>query len=162
MKFVCSGGLNGSGYKCTFSNPLFPFTYYSPTETIDCGYFELFSQSYPIKGKYSEWQKFGCNLDVTTLRAFKLKIQDSEYVIITSIAESNGKGTRDVFLQLFDVSRNQPITHPLWSIYASHLSFGDYNNDGRLDFLETRYERKANDDDTFRTTFKTLSDRHVF
>lgn len=55
------------------------------------------------------------------------------------------------------------IHYALWSVYGSHLSFGDYNNDGNLDFLETRYEQNAKDDNTFRLNLKTLSrDRKTF
>lgn len=156
-EFIRKQRVTGLGFYYEFSNASFPICYYPPVASQDCGYFELFSRQYQVKGKYQEWEGYGCELDGETLRAYQLKVRDRNYVILTSIAESNGKGTRNVFCQLFNVDQKDITHYPLWSIYGSKLSFGDYNDDGKLDFLETRYEQNAKDDNTFRVTLKTLS-----
>lgn len=145
-----------------FSDLDFQIFYYPPEH--ECGHFIIGGKQYLLKGKYKESEEFGCELDGQSLEAFQIKVRDRKYLLITSIAETSGKGTRVVFCQLFDVTDKQNVIHyALWSIYGSHLSFGDYNNDGKLDFLETRYERNPKDDNTFRLTLKTISrDKKTF
>lgn len=145
-----------------FSDPDFQIFYYPPEN--DCGHFSIAGKQYLLKGKHKEREEFGCDLDGQSLEAFQIKLRDCKYLLITSIAETSGKGTRVVFCQLFDVTDKKNVIHyALWSIYGSHLSFGDYNNDGKLDFLETRYEQNAKDDNTFRLNLKTLSrDKKTF
>lgn len=43
-------------------------------------------------------------------------------------------------------------------MYGSNLCFGDYNNDGNLDFLEIRYDPSSKSTDVYRLTFTTLVD----
>ena len=141
-----------------FSNATLPIFYYPPN-VEDCGYFELFGKHYTGKSKYDIDGNFGCDLDGETFKAFQFKLGNRSYFIITSIANANGRGTLYVFCQLFDITdKKNIIYYPLWSIFGSHLSFGDYNGDGRLDFLEVRNERAhTKDDDTFKLKLKTLN-----
>jgi hypothetical protein len=144
-----------------FSNLGFQIVYYPPD--VDCGHFSIEGKQYLQKGRYKESQEFGCDLDAQSMETFEVTVGSRNYLLITSIALTSGKGTRVVFCQLFDVTDKKKVIYfPLWSLYGSHLSFGDYNNDGRLDFLETRYEVGAKDDNTFRVVLKTLDDRQCF
>jgi len=140
-----------------FSNSTFPVKYYPPQKDVDCGYFELYNQKYTIKGKFKEYKKFGCDLDEYSFKIFKITLSKKTYFIITSIAWTSGTGTRNVFCNLFDVTnKEKPIYYPLWSMYGSNLCFGDYNNDGNLDFLEIRYDPSSKNNDIFRATFTTI------
>ena len=143
-----------------FTNSSFPVCYYQPDG--DCGYFKLFGKEYTIKGKYEVWEEFGCDLDIETFKAFQLKLNNRNYFLLTSIAVSNGRGTRDVFCQLFDITDKSNVVHyPLWSVYGSSLSFGDYNGDGKVDFLEVRNENDEKNDNIFKMQFKTIDSKNL-
>jgi len=155
-EFIKGFGIGKGDLYYTFSSADFPITYYQPFN--GCGYFKLFGKNYILENRFNI-EKFGCEMDELTFKVFHLRIATRNYFLVTSIAESNGRGTRNVFCELFDVTDPRDVLfYPLWSLYGSRYYFGDYNGDGKLDFLEVRYDRtKLRDDDTFKIQLQTLS-----
>lgn len=47
----------------------------------------------------------------------------------------------------------------LWGVFSNDQNFGDFNNDGKLDFLEVRYNKF---DPHYKLTMKSLSKDYVF
>lgn len=139
----------------TFSNPRYDFCYYPKQPGIDCGYFSIGAKLIYVADKYP-YNK-GCDFDYGSFRLSELKIEEKQYLILTCISYGSGTTTRYVYCNLFDVSRKGEVQFfPLWSMYGSGLCFGDYNADGKIDFLQIRYDPEAKDNDIFRLTFSTI------
>ena len=76
---------------------------------------------------------------------------------MTCIRYGSGTTTRNVYCNLFDITDPLEVQFfPLWSIYGSSHCFGDYNADGKIDFLEIRYDPEAKSTDIFKLTLTTL------
>lgn len=139
------------------SNSLVDLCYYPKSKGIKCGYLTINDKQFQVKGNYPH-QSWGCDLDENSFELAKFNLGNSSYVILTAINWGSGSSTRIVFCHLFDITDKENIQHfPLWSMYGSSHCFGDYNNDGKIDFLQIRYDPEAKDNDVFRLTFSTLT-----
>ena len=139
----------------SFSNPRYDFCYYPKQSGIDCGYFSIDTHLLYVADKYPH--DLGCDLDYGSFELSNLKIGEKEYLILSSIRYGSGTTTRYVCCNLFDITIKDEIQFfPLWSMYGSSSCFGDYNADGKLDFLQIRYDPKSKDNDIYRLTFSTL------
>lgn len=138
-----------------FSNINYDFCYYPKQPGIDCGYFSIGTHLIYLDNKYPH--NLGCDLDYGSFNLAKLEMGERQYLVLTSIRYGSGTTTRYVYCNLFDVSHKNEIQFfPLWSMYGSSHCFGDYNDDGMIDFLQIRYDPEAKDNDIFRLTFSTI------
>ena len=132
--------------------------YYPKQKGVKCGYFEINEFCFLVDGKFifKNGYHAGCDLDYGSFKVFEMNFKAKKYLLITSINNGSGTSTRYVYCHLFDVSDLDSITYfPLWSIYGSYACFGDFNQDGFLDFLRIRNESNMGDG-YFRATLSTL------
>ena len=151
-----------NGQKVTFfelSNSLVDLCYYPKSKNLECGYLTINDKPFEVKGNYPH-QSWGCDLDENSFELAKFDLGSSSYIILTAINWGSGRSTRIVFCHLFDITDMENIEHfSLWSMYGSSHCFGDYNNDGKIDFLQIRYAPEARDNDVFRLTFSTINEK---
>lgn len=138
-----------------FSNAKYDFCYYPKQTGIDCGYFILNGELIVLKDKYPN--DLGCDLDYGSFELSEINLGDKQYLIITGIRYGSGTTTRHVYCILIDLAQSIRVKYfPLWSLYGSKRCFGDFNADGKIDFLEIRYDPHYRNPDIFRLTFSTL------
>jgi len=154
-------------YKYSFSMPGIKLEYCYPRTASDgsCSYFIVNNQRIDIKGKYES--DFACDLDMSSFNVYQGSFKGHKYVLLTCTNTGSGSSSSSVICNLFDVTNKSAIRYyPLWSKYGSQFSFGDYNKDGELDFLQSRIQG-AND--VLRITlltlkagkFKLISDKYI-
>jgi hypothetical protein len=110
------------------------FRFYSAGKSIKCNYWwvngKVITVPNVIKGAP------GCELDITSFEAYKLRFNSRKYVIVTCINSGSGNYSRLVYCNLFDVTNPSTIRYNcMVSEYGSEKCFGDFNEDGILDFL---------------------------
>ena len=141
-------------YKYSFSMPGIKLEYCYPQTTSDgsCSYFIINNQRIDIKGKYES--DFACDLDISSFNVYQGSFKGHKYVLLTCTNTGSGSSSSSVICNLFDVTNKGAIRYyPLWSKYGSQFSFGDYNKDGKLDFLQSRIQGT---NDVLRITLLTL------
>jgi hypothetical protein len=150
-KEIQSGAKN-EYYK--FSKSKIDFCYYPKQANINCGYFRLFGKIIVLNDKFEN--NLGCDLDYGSFELFSYTLNKRNYLILNAIRFGSGTTTRFIYCNLFDITERENISYyPLSSIYGSGLSFGDYNNDNKIDFLEIEYEKNSKTTDMFTLIMKT-------
>lgn len=127
-------------YSYRFNNPLIQLEYFYPQSPKDssCSYFVLNNARINLKGRYDH--DFACDLDVTSFKMYQGLFNHRNYILLTGINTGSGTFTTSIICHLFDVTDKNAIKYyPLWSKYGSSACLGDFNKDGRLDFLKVRY-----------------------
>ncbi|MBK8390831.1 MAG: hypothetical protein IPL23_16775 [Saprospiraceae bacterium] len=139
---------NDAKYECyEFNSSHLALAYIPIQKEIDCGYFEINEQIF-----YTE-NKLACDLDYGSFSVYKLNLNSDEFILLNSIANVSGTASRRVFNNLFLLNSNGIKYFPLTSIYGSERNFGDFNSDGKLDYLETSYNQF---DPIYKTVFTSL------
>ena len=124
-----------------FSKSKIDFCYYPKQASINCGYFRLFGKVIAVNDKFEN--NLGCDLDYGSFEFYSYTLNKRNYFIVNAVRYGSGTTTRFIYCNLFDITdKKNIIYYPLSSIYGSGLSFGDYNNDNKIDFLEIRYNKK--------------------
>ncbi len=109
-----------------------------------------------MKGEF-ENDLLACNLDVTSFEIFRFTFGRKEYLLIKSIKAGSGEVTTYIIFHLFDITNLKKIEYyPLWSKYGSISCFGDFNHDGKLDFLRIRDNWKETGKNTYKANLETL------
>lgn len=104
---------------------------------------------------YNKNEISACEFDETSLVVYKGFFAKNKYILITGINNGNNYSALNVFCMLFDVTDINCVKfYPLWSKYGGVSCFGDFNNDGKLDFLKVRSGNKKNH---LKITLMTLS-----
>jgi len=91
----------------------------------------------------------GCDLDYGSFIVYRLDINGKRFLIITAINFGSGTSTRHVFCNLFDITRKTIKYYSLESIYGSGACFGDFDDDGHLDFVRMSYDSIDSNNDRF-------------
>ncbi|AMR32548.1 hypothetical protein A0256_14510 [Mucilaginibacter sp. PAMC 26640] len=141
-------------YKYSFSMPGIKLEYCYPQIASDgsCSYFIINNQRVDIKGKYES--DFACDLDISSFKVYQGSFKGRKYVLLTCINTGSGSSSSSVICNLFDITNKGTIKYyPLWSKYGSQFSFGDFNKDGNLDFLQSRIQ---GENDILKVTLSTL------
>lgn len=139
--FISTGDSTLLPYGYIFSDTSIKIEYYNPINNADsgCSYFVVNDQRINLKDHFRD--NFACDLDMTSFKVYKGEYKGHKYILLTCINNGSGSSTSDVICNLFDVTYSKKITYyPLWSKYGSASSFGDFNNDGHLDFLQSRIQ----------------------
>jgi hypothetical protein len=150
-----NGTQNGSINECfEFINDANIELCYFPVQSdVDCGYFIIKKQKF---GGELYNSKLACDLDYGSFEVFQLNMKSSgKFLLINSIGNVSGTATRRVFSNLFKITETGLVYFPLMSIYGSANNFGDFNNDGILDYIEVTYDKF---DPNFKAIFTTISD----
>jgi hypothetical protein len=72
-------------------------------------------------------------------KVYTCNFQHRKYLLILTNYSDNHLCQYDVLCNLFDVTDKLHIMYfPLWSVYGGARCFGDFNHDGKLDFLKIR------------------------
>lgn len=132
--------INGENvnYMYQFSDSLyievwFPFD----TNSSKCNYFSISHQQINIEGLFDN--DFACELEIASLSVYKTEFYNKKYLLVTGINSGSGDYTTSVICNLFDIANHKKIIYyPLWSKYGGTSCFGDFNNNGKLDFLKVR------------------------
>lgn len=104
-----------------------------------CSYFIVNNQRIEIKGKFEG--DFACDLDISSFHVYQGTFKGRRYILLTCTNTGSGSSTSSVICNLFDLTNLRAIKYyPLWSKYGSKFSFGDFNKDGKLDFLQSRIQ----------------------
>jgi hypothetical protein len=154
-------------YKYIFERSGIKLEYCYPKAASDgmCSYFIINGQRVAIKGKFES--DFACDLDISSFNVYKGSFKGHKYVLLTCTNTGSGSSTSSVICNLFDMTNKSVIKYyPLWSKYGSQFSFGDFNKDGELDFLQSRIQGET---DVLKITlltlkadkFKTESDKYI-
>lgn len=139
---VSSKNVDGErvNYMYTFSDKSIKMSYVlSQANSISdsCDYFLLFNKKFCPSEYIHDLP--ACELDINSFRLFKGVYNKHTYLLLTAINNGSGKSSTFVFCFLFDITDyNAIISYPLWSKYGGTSCFGDFNNDGKLDFLKVR------------------------
>lgn len=151
--------VNGESRKLTYSylfkNQSLKLEYCYPESKSDngCSYFLLNGYRVNLKGNFES--DFACDLDVTSFNMYKGQYKGKKYILLTGINNGSGSSTSSIICILFDITNKGGIKYyPLWSKYGGKECFGDFNNDGVLDFLKVRNE---GDDTTLKLTLMSLN-----
>lgn len=134
--------------------------YYPKQKGNPCSYFCLNGELFSFEGSFPESKRFGCRLDYSSFDFFTLDFENRKYFLLTTIPETSGSGTKNVFFHLFVLDESGVKYFPMWSMYGTHLNLGDYNSDGLLDFIETRYDVSKSDNQFFKSRLLSLSPEH--
>jgi hypothetical protein len=138
------------------SNSFTDVCYYPKQNEVDCGYFVVGNKEFKVGGNYPH-PSWGCDLDENSFELSEFSLQNKKFIALTAINWGSGSSTRIVFCHLFDVTNREEVLHfSLWSMYGSSRCFGDYNADGKIDFLQIRYDQESKDNNFFRMTFSTI------
>ncbi len=141
-----------------FSNSKIDICYYPKQKYIECGFFKLFGQAIYLNDKFENYS--GCDLDYGSFEIYSYSIDNKSYIFLNANRFGSGTTTRFIYSNLFDISDKKNILYyPLYSIYGSGLSFGDYNGDKKIDFLEIGYKKDSNSSNDFRLVLKTLDEQ---
>ena len=141
------------------SNPLVDLSYHPKGLNLECGYLKINDKVFKVKGGYPH-PSWGCDLDENSFELSRFDLGDRRYIILTAINWGSGSSTKIVFCHLFDITDIDNIHYySLWSMYGSSHCFGDYNNDGNIDFLQIRYAPEAKDNDTFKLNLSTIDEK---
>jgi len=99
-------------------------------------------------------------LDESSLELFRTAFKGKNYLLITGTA-SGPRTAVDVFCLLMNITDSKnPKTNFLHTTLGGYFCFGDFNEDGILDFLDLN---KIGDDyDKLRVTLKSMLDGHDF
>ena len=128
-EFEIRNGVTDRDYFFELEEEFINIQYYPPPRT-DCGLFKLNHKVYESKYPDALHATFGCNLDGTSLRAYRYQLDKKIFLIVSAIGQVSGRGTRIVFCHLFDITNVSDVkNYFFWSLYGSGLSFGDYNHD---------------------------------
>ncbi|NJO24540.1 MAG: hypothetical protein HC867_00320 [Bacteroidia bacterium] len=140
-----------------FSKSKTDFCYYPKQANINCGYFRLFGKVFALNDKFEN--NLSCDFDYGSFELYRYSLNKRNYLILNAIRYGSGTTTRFVYCNLFDITNKDSIIYyPLASIYGSGFSFGDYNNDGRLDFLQIEYDKSSKSVDDFVMKMRTLNE----
>ena len=88
-------------------------------------------------------------VNFTGVCIYRLDINGKRFLIITAINFGSGTSTRHVFCNLFDITRKTIKYYSLESIYGSGACFGDFADDGHLDFVRMSYDSIDSNNDRF-------------
>jgi hypothetical protein len=141
---VLSKEVNGEkvNYMYIFSNKSIELKYILPqidSISDSCDYFLLFNKKFSPSAYIHDLP--ACELDINSFKLFKGEFNKRSYILLTAINNGSGKSTTLVFCLLFDITNHQEVKFfPLWSKYGGTSCFGDFNNDGKLDFLKAKEE----------------------
>lgn len=141
-------------YKYSFIMPGIKLEYCYPQSASDgsCSYFIVNNQRIDIKGQFES--DFACELDISSFNVYQGSFNGHKYVILTCTNTGSGSSSSSVICNLFDVTNKSAIQYyPLWSKYGSQFCFGDFNKDGKLDFLQSRIQ---GENDVLKITLLTL------
>lgn len=121
-----------------------------------CGYFIFNKQRFNLRGRFE--YNFACELDEASFDVYQGSFNGHKYILLTCINNGSNTYAMTVICNLFDITNKKAIKYyPLWSMFGSEFSFGDFNNDGKLDFLQSRYEAHYQGDyDILKLTLLTL------
>lgn len=136
---ITNGKSNKVLYMYSFKAPMIKVQYYYPqvNHGNECGYLMVNNKKIDLNGTFEG--NFGCELDPTSFNVYKGSFKGHQYVLLTCINTGSGSSSSSVMCNLFDVTDKDAIKYyPLWSKYGSQFSFGDFNKDGVLDFLQSR------------------------
>ena len=141
---VSSKDVNGEkvNYMYTFRDKSIELKYILPqidsiSDSCDC--FVLFNQKFCPSAYIHDLS--ACELDISSFNLFKGVFNKRTYLLLTAINNGSGKSATLVFCFLFDITNPYEVKFfPLWSKYGGTSCFGDFNNDGKLDFLKVKEE----------------------
>lgn len=134
-----------------FKNKNVTLTYIENNYSSECDSFIVYGKRFGVEGKFED--NLACNLDVTSLRVFSFFFKGRKYILVESIKKASGIASSYIIFHLFDVTNKSNIVYfPAWSVYGSKSCFGDFNNDGILDFLAIRPIRETVDYGTYKAT----------
>ncbi|MBZ5858571.1 hypothetical protein [Flavihumibacter profundi] len=140
-----------------FSKSKIDFCYYPKQANVSCGYFKLFGKVFVTNDRPGF--NPSCDLDYGSFELFGFILNNKNYLILNAIRYGSGTTTSFVYCNLFDITNKDDINYCLLSsIYGSGLSFGDYNNDNKIDFLEIVREKDSKSADSFTLLMKTYDD----
>lgn len=132
--------------------------YYPQQDGVECGYFVVNDEIIAIIDKFES--NLACDFDYGSIKLYKTTIGKESIYILNSIINGSGTATRKVYHNLFVFRENKFLKYiPLWGIFSDENNFGDFNNDGKLDFLEVRYNKF---DPNYKLTFTTLKEDLFF
>jgi hypothetical protein len=123
-----------------FSNTAFNFQYCYPEAKSDndCSYFVVGGKRINIFGVFEN--NFACDLDISSFKLYKGSFKNRKYLLLTCINTGSGSSTTSVICNLFDITDINSIKYyPLWAKFGSSTFFGDFDKDGKLDFIQSRY-----------------------
>lgn len=142
---------NGKKFECYDLNVLnLDLAYYPVQNGIDCGYFVINEQKISVDFYLNQ---VICDLDYGSFEVYTFKLNSDNFIILNAIGNVSGSATRRVFNNLFKINGDRISYFAFSSIYGSENNFGDFNDDGKLDYLETSYDKF---DPNYKTVFTTL------
>ena len=129
-RVIYSYYLNNSFIKLEYSYP-------QSIKDRSCAYFIIGNSRINLSGRYDH--NFACDLDVNSFELYTAEFNEKNYILLTCINTGSGSFATTIICHLFDITNKSDIKYyPLWSKYGSSTCFGDFNNDGKLDFLKIR------------------------
>lgn len=142
--------MNGNELDCfDFSNTkIKDFVFIPPQLNLRCGYYISKEKVYNLG--FGE-KNLGCDLDMTSIEMFILELKTKRYLLVNSTSPYN---TKRVFHLVINLD-NENEWFNLSSIYGKENNFGDFNLDGKLDFIEVEYDKF---DPKFKASFYTLNE----
>ncbi len=137
--FTWDGDSTKSLYEYYFKNKNYKIKYFFPmlkdSANNNCGYFNILGNRFNIKRKFEH--NIACQLDPTYMDVYYAIFNKKKYILITSINDGSGLTSSKVICNLFDITKTSSIKYySLWSMFGGEQCFGDFNKDGKLDFLK--------------------------
>jgi hypothetical protein len=132
--------------------------YYPLQEGLNCGYFTVNGETIYIDSTFDK--NNSCDFDYGSFKLFKIIDGKNNIYILNTIVNGSGNATRKMFHNCFIINENKFLKFvPLWGVYSNEECFGDFNNDGKLDFLEIRYNEF---DPFYKLSLYTMNEDFVF